>query len=138
MSDKIENFISSLSKRRTPSNSPEDLFEIKHTGEWNYQVEGGNTKVFIDGYRGRTILECKYINDPERSPYIPSSTIPDFLRRKILKQIRDEFQRIRNVIEDPKNPFDSLEVITNNSAAQLFFEELLKEFNLEYNVTLAE
>jgi hypothetical protein len=59
-------------------------------------------------------------------------------RRKIIKQIKDEFQRIRNVIEDPKNPFNSLEVITNNSAAQLFFEELLKEFDFEYDVTLAE
>ncbi|NEN92652.1 MAG: hypothetical protein F6K48_28635 [Okeania sp. SIO3H1] len=46
--------------KQTPNNQPEDTFEIKYTGEWNYQIEAGSTKVFIDGYRGKIILETKY------------------------------------------------------------------------------
>lgn len=138
MSDEVEEFISRFKRKQTPNNSGEDLFEIKHTGEWNYQIEGGGTKIFIDGYRDRTILEAKYINDPDRSPYIPNSRIPDFLRQKILKQMRDEFQRIGNVINDPDNPFNSLEVITNHPEAKVFFEELLQEFNISASVVIPE
>ncbi len=73
MSDEVEEFVSRFPRKPTPSNSPDDLFEIQHTGEWNYQIEGGGTKIFIDGYRYRTILEAKYVNNPDRSPYIPNS-----------------------------------------------------------------
>jgi hypothetical protein len=138
MSDELEEFVSRLPKKQTPSNSAEDLFEIQHTGEWNYQVEGGGTKIFIDGYRGRIILEAKYIYYPERSPYIPSSKIPEFLRRKILQQMRDEFQRIGNVINDPTNLFNSLEVITNNPEAKSLFEEFIKELNIPGSVVIPE
>lgn len=138
MSDRVEEFISRFPKKQTPNNSVEDLFEIQHTGEWNYQIEGGGTKIFIDGYRDRTILEAKYINDPDRSPYIPSSKIPDFIRQKIVKQMRDEFQRIGNVINDPDNPFDSLEIITNHPEAKAFFEKLLLDFNIPASVIIPE
>jgi hypothetical protein len=64
MSDEVEEFVSRFPRKPTPSNSVEDLFEIQHTGEWNYQIEGGGTKIFIDGYRDRTILEAKYVSTP--------------------------------------------------------------------------
>lgn len=138
MSDEIEDFVSRLPKKQTPRNSPEDFFEIQHTGEWNYQVEGSGTKIFIDGYRGRTILEAKYINNPDRSPYVPGSRIPDFLRQKIVKEMRDEFQRIENVINDSSNPFNALEIITNNSDAKSFFEGLLAELDISGAVVILE
>lgn len=138
MTDEVEEFVSRFPRKPTPSNSVEDLFEIQHTGEWNYQIEGGGTKIFIDGYRHRTILEAKYVNNPDRSPYIPNSQIPTFIRQKILKQIRDEFQRLANVIKDPITPFESLEVITNHLEAKALFEELLQEFNIVSNVVIRE
>ena len=44
MSDEVEEFISRFPKKQTPNNSVEDLFEIQHPGEWNYQIEGGEIK----------------------------------------------------------------------------------------------
>ncbi len=138
MSDEITNFVSSLPKKQTPNNQPEDVFEIKHTGEWNYQIEAGSTKVFIDGYRGKTILEAKYVKNPQRSPFISDSRIPRPIREKILDQIRNEIKRIGIVIGDSGNPFNSLEVITNHPGSQSFFEGLLKEFDIPGRVLLVE
>ncbi len=138
MSDEITNFVSSLPKKWTPNNQPEDVSEIEHTGEWNYQIEAGSTKVFIDGYRGKTILEAKYIKNPQRSLFISGSRIPEPIRQKILNQIRDEIKRIGIIIRDSGNPFNSLEVITNHPGYQSFFENLLKEFDIPGRVLLVE
>ena len=138
MSDKITNFVSNLPKKQTPNNQSEDVFEIKHTGKWNYQIQAGSTKVYIDGYRGKTILEAKYVKNPQRSPFISNSEIPPFIRKKILNKIKDEIKRIGIVIGDSGNPFDSLEVITNHPASKSLFESLLKEFDIPGNVSLKE
>ncbi len=138
MSDGVTNFVSGLPKKRTPNNQPEDVFEIEYTGEWNYQIEAGGIKVFIDGYRGRTILEAKYVKNPQRSPFISGSGIPEVIRQKILNQVRYEIERIGIVIRDSDNPFNSLEVITNHPDSQSFFESLLEEFDIPGRVLLVE
>lgn len=138
MSEEVEEFVSHLPKIPTPNNAPEDLFEIEHTGPYNFLVSGGGTKVFIDGYRGRTILESKYVKNADRSPFVSGSSIPSFLRNKILQQVRDELQRISNVIKDPSNPFDSLEIIVNNSDAKSFFESWLQELDISGTVVIPE
>lgn len=50
----------------------------------------------------------------------------------------DEFQRIANVINDPDNPFESLEIITNHPEAKAFFEELLQQLNIPASVVIRE
>ncbi|MGH9839165.1 MAG: hypothetical protein ACREEM_10305, partial [Blastocatellia bacterium] len=37
-------WLASLPVRKTPQNTPQDLYEIKHTGGINYLIEGGREK----------------------------------------------------------------------------------------------
>ncbi|NEN92651.1 MAG: hypothetical protein F6K48_28630 [Okeania sp. SIO3H1] len=78
------------------------------------------------------------VKNPQRSPFISGSRIPEMIRQKILNQITDEIKRIGIVIGDSGNPFNSLEVITNHPGSQLFFESLLKEFDIPGRVLLVE
>ncbi len=134
----IDKFISGLKTRPTPANSPQDLFEIEHTGPVNYLAKGGNEEVWIDGIERSTatILESKMIKDPSRSPFISGSQIDPEIRHIILSQVRDEFRRINLVIQDPKNPFNKLKVITNNTDAKAYFESLMKELGIKGTVTI--
>jgi hypothetical protein len=120
----------------TPSRTPANLFEIEQTGPFNFTVLGGGTKVDIDGFTGSTILEAKFIGNPNRSPFIEGSNIPDFLRNKIAVDQRDEFFRFGSVIADPAVPFNNLNVLINDQRAAPFFQSLINEFSIPGEVTV--
>lgn len=62
------------------------MFEVEQTGPYNYRVQGGGTAIDIDGYNGTTMLDAKFVEKPAISPYVEESSVPDFLRTKILKE----------------------------------------------------
>jgi hypothetical protein len=134
----FNDWVEGLPQKETPSNTPQDLFEITHTGPRNHQVSGGGEKVWTDGVRAldQSLLEAKYIEKPERSPFIEPSECPEFVRERILEKVRDEFRRYSEVIKDPANPSKRLEVIVNDARAVPLFEALLKEYGIPGRVVV--
>jgi RHS repeat-associated protein len=134
----LREFVESLPKKPTPANRAADLFEIEQTGPFNFIVSGGGETVRVDGILDASILEAKFIERPKRSPFIPGSQIPDFLREKITKDVRDEFRRLAAVIKDPDVPFRALEVRVNDEQAVPFFKSLIDEFEIPGQVRVVE
>ena len=129
-SARLDNYASGLYRKLTPTSTNAGLFEVEQTGKYNYRVVGGGTSIDIDGYRGTTMLEAKYVGDMARSPYVADSGIPAFLREKILKEQQSEFQRFKAVITDPSVPFNRVEVLTNHNDAVPYFRSLLNQYEL--------
>ncbi|MBI2840518.1 MAG: Ig-like domain-containing protein, partial [Acidobacteria bacterium] len=134
--DSAERHVAGLPTKPTPSNTVKDLYEIEQTGPVNYLAQGGGETVWIDGSSGKWILEAKFIQTPGRSPFIPGSNIPEWLRLKIQDEVRAEFRRIGMVIADPSNPLSSLRVITNDARAQAFFESLMKQYEIPGEIVI--
>ncbi len=121
----VDAYVAGLYSKATPTSTNAGLFEVEQTGALNYRVVGGGTAVDIDGYAGTTIQEAKYVGNVANSPYIEGSNIPDFLRAKILTEQQSEFARLGAVISDPAVPFTNLNVLTNESKAVPYFQNLL-------------
>lgn len=64
------------------------------------------------------LLDCKYIGNPPRSPYILDIRLNhldlDFLFDSVDEQESDLFRRYSAVISDPQTPAVGLTIITNN------------------------
>ena len=105
-------------------------FQIANAGPTEYLVTGGGTQLWVDGIANTTILEAKFIGKPRSSPFIPGSSIADPIRQKILIAVEDEFSRMQKIINDPSAPFLSVRIITNDSAANPYFQSLLDKYNL--------
>ncbi|MDX2306258.1 MAG: hypothetical protein NW226_25845 [Microscillaceae bacterium] len=133
-----DEWFNNLKKENTPSSTPQGVFEIKHTGGVNYEVYGGGTKFWVDGIRNDVILETKYVKNPDKSPFISETSIPDFIREKVIKEVEDEFSRMSRIINDPNNPLKSVEVIINELKAKDFFEKILKKYNIPGKVTIKD
>ncbi len=52
-------------------------------------------------------------------------------------KVRNEFMRIRKIIESQSTPFKSVEIITNSAEAKAHFEAMLKELVVPGTVRLA-
>jgi hypothetical protein len=72
------------------------------------------------------LLEAKYVGDPGRSPYVPDSSAPPFIREQVLNETEDEFRRYAAVVGDSGTPAKGLEVITNDHRAVPYFQSLQK------------
>jgi hypothetical protein len=132
----IDIFVKKLPRKATPTATPADLYEVKHTGPYNYKISGGGESFDIDGYRGTAILEAKYVGRANDSPYVPGSSCPEPVRGKILAKTRDELRRVRAIIESDSTPFKSMEIVTNSAKAKKLFESLLKEMGVSGTVRL--
>ena len=93
-------------------------------------VKGKDETFDIDGYQGRTIVDPKHTRNIPRSPYILDSKAPQFLKDKTLEQERNQFRKTKDIIENPDNPFDRLEVRVNDKAIVPYFESLLEEYDI--------
>ena len=134
----VEDWASSFPRRPTPSYSSNYQYQIRHAGLEEIQVRGGGEEIWVDGIRAEDgfLLEAKFIDKPERSPFVSGSQIPDFIRQRIIVRVEDEFYRYGAVINDPNTPVRGLEVITNEPRAVPLFQELLNRFNVPGRVAL--
>ena len=109
------------------------------TGEIIRDAQGKTELMFnADGLRGSTILEAKHVKNPDRSPYIDGSKMPDIVRERVHKELDNQLDRIKQFIEDPGNPLSEVEIITNNKEAEKFFLRKLEEFGLKGTVVVRE
>ena len=92
----------------------------------------------IDGvdFNTASIIDAKFIDNAARSPYIPTSACPDFVRTNVINQLDDELRRIKAVIDDATTPARDLRIITNNQDAANFFRQKLQELDIIGDVTV--
>jgi len=135
---KIDEYVATLPKTPTRQSRPEDLYERRHTGPYNYEISGGGKTFQIDGYRGSTILEAKHVEKPKASPYVPGSTCDERIRELILSDARKRLGKVETIIKSGSTPFTAIEVITNTPGSKLLFEGMLKELGLPGTVRLAK
>jgi hypothetical protein len=131
-----ENRVSALSPRQyvetlkqwpTPITTPAGRFEVEQAGPLNYRVPIGDESFNIDGFNDQTIVEAKYVGQVAKSPYVDGSSAPPFLRAKIRQEQLDEIRRMKAIVEAADNPFESIQIRTNESSAATYFEALLLE-----------
>lgn len=134
----VHEFVATVPRTATPTKTPANQYEIKHTGPYNYTVSGGGATFDVDGFRGSTILEAKHVGKPNDSPYVPGSSCPDKVRAEILEDVRDELRRARTIIESGSTPFQSVEIITNSSESKALFEGMLQELSVPGTVRLEQ
>jgi hypothetical protein len=127
-----------LATKPTPSSTAAGRYEIEHTGPLNYEMRAGDVKIDADGFRtiDATALDTKHVGSESRSPYVPGSDTPDFVRQKILGQFEYELQRYRAVIDSPDTPVRGLEIITNDPRAVPYFEEMLDKHGITGRVVV--
>ncbi len=123
----VKDYVDKLPRKKTPTNTPADHYEIKHTGPDNFTIAGGGTEFAMDGFDHTTIIEAKHVANRGASPYVPNSSCPPAVREKILNDTRDELSRVRTIIESGETPFRSIRIITNTEESKILFEKLLKE-----------
>ena len=88
-----------------------------------------------DGLRGTLLgivahalaLEAKHVGSSDSSPFVPGSKAPDFLRERVLADVRDELERYRDVALSGETPVRGVEVITNDPRAVPTLQELIDE-----------
>jgi hypothetical protein len=128
---------------RGKAGSPEQAYQIKHAGDTEYRISGDGSQVWADGIQGidtttGEAIDAKYVGNPERSPFVPGSGCPDFIRTKIDESQRDEFQRYANVVNSDDNPLTGLQVITNTEGSADYFRGLMQEYNIPGSVSVKD
>ena len=118
-----------LRTQPTPANTAANRYEIDQTGPLNYELQGGGAKINADGFRisDAFALEAKHVGSSDSSPFVPGSKAPDFLRERVLADVRGELERYRDVALSGETPMRGLEVITNDPRAVPQLEALIEE-----------
>lgn len=113
-------------------------YQQRHAGPEEILVRGGGEQVWADGPRMRNarLVETKFVDAPERSPFIPDSKCDPKIRQWIQQELVEEFRRYAAVIADPQTPAVALEVVTNDARAAAFFESLLRSFGIPGEVLI--
>ena len=62
--------------------------------------------------------------------------MPDIVRERVHKDLDNQLDRIKQLIEDPGNPLSEVEIITNNKEAAKFFLRKLEAFGLKGTVVV--
>jgi hypothetical protein len=115
-------------KRPTRKTPAAYNYQQRHAGPEEVLVQGGGEQVWADGPRvdKARLVEAKFVDAPEKSPFIPDSKCDAKIRRWIHQELTEEFRRYAAVIADPRTPAVALEVVTNDARAAAFFESLLR------------
>ncbi len=119
-------------RRPTPDSSEAFRYQKKHAGPEELLVKGGGKEVWSDGVRMEQarLVEVKFIQAPEKSPYIEGSKCNERVRALIQEETTNEFRRYAAVLADEATPATALEVIVNDARAVPFFERLLRTLGM--------
>ena len=128
----FEQWIQQAPRRPTRSAPEAYRYQQKQAGPEEVQVTGGGEQIWADGSRPDTarLVEVKFIEAPDKSPFIPGSKCNENVRRWVHQELHEEFRRYAAVIMDPRTPAVALEVVTNDARAVPLFESLLRSFNI--------
>jgi hypothetical protein len=118
-----------LRTQATPTHTEAYRYEIAQTGPLNYEMHGGGAKINADGFRtsDALALEAKHVGSPDGSPFVEGSKAPEFLRERVLAEVRGELERYRDVALSGETPMRGVEVITNDPRAVPTLQKLIDE-----------
>jgi hypothetical protein len=121
-----------LPTRETPTGRPSGRYEVEMTGPRNYEMSAGDVKINADGFRefDATALEAKHVGSQTRSPFVPGSDAPEFVRNAARLEIEKELQRYKVIIDSSATPVRGLEIVTNDARAVPYFEQLLDKYDM--------
>ena len=113
-------------------------YQSQQAGPEEFLVEGGGEQIWADGVRmdKAHLVETKFIDTPEKSPFIAESKCNEAIRRWIHQEVIDEFRRYAAIIAAPETPVVALEVVTNDARAVPFFESLLRSLGIPGEVVV--
>jgi hypothetical protein len=125
-------WMESLPQRDTPTGRPSGRYEVEMTGPHNYEMSAGDVKINADGFRtfDATALEAKHVGSQTRSPFVPGSEAPDFVRNAARVEIEKELQRYKVIVDSTATPVRGLEIVTNDARAVPYFRELLDKYDM--------
>jgi hypothetical protein len=138
LAQRIAQWIQDFRTRPAQGRGANRAYQIRECGPTEVEVRDGGARIFADGLIPEEgfLRDAKFIENTRRSPYIPDSECPDFIRDNVTDALRDEMDRYSRVIADPATPAVGLEIVTNNAAAAAFFEALMQEFGIPGRVVL--
>ncbi len=137
LQQRIKQWKAGLATREAASGLPEDIaYQIKCCGPTEYHLNGGGVEVWADGIdeEGELLVEAKRIRNPERSPAIAGSQIPDAIRQSILEKIESEFKRYSKVLRDPTVPIKRMKVFVSDERSVSLYEEIMNKFGIQGQV----
>ncbi|WP_326652288.1 restriction endonuclease fold toxin-2 domain-containing protein [Streptomyces sp. NBC_01750] len=119
-------------------NPRQRAYQRRHAGDTEYQAEGGGEKVWADGFDSNTgeLIDAKFVDKPDRSPFIKDSKAPDFIREKVDAEINDEFRRYAAVLKDKGTPVNKLRIVTNDPRAVQYFQDKLRQYGIPGQVVV--
>lgn len=125
-------WIRTLVRRKTSESTQPLRFQLKWAGAEELLVQGGGVEVWADGHRAgdAMILEVKYVDKPDSSPFIQGSRCNDLIRDKIRLKELEQFRRYAAILNDPAIPAVGLELILNDARAVPFFEAIMRELRI--------
>ena len=113
-------------------------FQKRNAGPEEILVEGGGVKVWADGARARDahLLEMKYVEKPETSPFIEGSSCNEVVRVAIREKKLNQLKRYAEIIRDPTTPAAGLEIVVNEGRAVSYFESLMRDLDIPGRVVV--
>ncbi|NUL04853.1 hypothetical protein HRW07_16790 [Streptomyces lunaelactis] len=119
-------------------NPRQRAYQRRHAGDTEYQAEGGGEKVWADGFDSDTgeLIDAKFVDKPDKSPFIKDSKAPDFIREKVDAEINDEFRRYAAVLKDKGTPVNKMRIVTNDPRAVEYFQDKLRQYGIPGQVVV--
>lgn len=135
----FEKWLKPFQRKPVPA-KPKDPYDFqrRYAGGEEVLVLGGGEEIWADGARASDayLIEVKFIEKPDTSPFVVGSACDDAVRQIIRNKLAKQFSRYAAVIGDPVTPAVGLEVVVNDSRAVAFFESLLREFGIPGRVVV--
>ena len=138
---KLDDYLKNITTRNPAGavGSPPRVYQESVTTGIEYELKGGsNSKIWADGLDKSTgtVIEAKFISNPNASPFVEGSSCYPPVRQKILDQVTDEFRRYSEIIKDPNTPLVQLEVFVSDASGVPYFQKLLNDFSIPGKVTV--
>jgi RHS repeat-associated protein len=111
-------------------------YQMSVAGMVEVRLRGGGEKIWADGVDGTSILDAKYVSG-KSSPFIPPGIKNAKVQGFIDADIANEMRRYAAVIGDGGNRYTDLRIITNNSDAVPYFEEMMAKYGVPGSVSVA-
>ena len=138
---KLDDYLKGISTRNPAGaiGSPPRVYQESVTTGIEYELKGGaNSKIWADGLDKSTgtVIEAKFISNPNASTFVEGSSCYPPVRQKILDEVTDEFRRYSEIIKDPNTPLVQLEVFVSDASGVPYFQKLLNDFSIPGKVTV--
>ncbi|MGZ3458801.1 MAG: restriction endonuclease fold toxin-2 domain-containing protein [Archangium sp.] len=132
-------WIAKAPRRAVHAQKPPLKYQATKVGTEEILLKGGGEQIWVDGVRTSDahLLEAKFVESPEVSPFVDGSQCNNEIRALIRDKELDQFRKYAALPRDPQTPAIGLEVITNDARAVPYFTRLMEELGIPGRVVVA-